>query len=62
MSLSAEHWSERAEEARVQAEQMNDPEAKRMMLAIVAGYEQLAARVEKRERAALKANRKTAGS
>jgi hypothetical protein len=28
------HWRERAEEARAHAQQMTDPEAKRMMLAI----------------------------
>jgi hypothetical protein len=53
MSLSAKHWTERAEEARVQAEQMDDPVAKRTMLSIAAGYEQLAARAEERERAEL---------
>jgi hypothetical protein len=38
-------WS-RAEEARVMAEQMTDPEAKRMMLGVVQTYEKLARRAE----------------
>jgi hypothetical protein len=40
---------------------MNDPEAKRTTLKIAAGYEQLAARAEERERAALKRRGQTAG-
>jgi hypothetical protein len=42
------HWRDRAEEARVHAEQMTDPEAKRMMLEIANGYERLAERVAER--------------
>jgi hypothetical protein len=39
-----QHWRDRAEEARSNAEQLNDPEAKRMML----GIERLAERAEER--------------
>jgi len=45
---NAEHWRNRAEEARVHAEQLTDPEAKRMMLAIAESYEKLAHRAGKR--------------
>jgi hypothetical protein len=37
-----EHWIDRATEARVQAEQMVDPDARQEMLRIVAGYIRLA--------------------
>jgi hypothetical protein len=40
-------WS-RAEETRVMAEQMTDPEAKLMMLGVVQTYEKLAKRAEAR--------------
>ena len=40
-------WS-RAEEARLMAEQMTDPEAKLMMLGVVQTYEKLAKRAEAR--------------
>jgi hypothetical protein len=38
----AEYWRKRAEEIRVQAEQMSKPEYKRDLLDIATGYEQLA--------------------
>jgi len=44
----AAHWRARAEEARVHAEQICDPEARRMMLEIAAGYERIAERAEQR--------------
>jgi hypothetical protein len=44
------HWRNRAEEARVNAEQMSDPESKRMMLEIAEGYLLLAERAERRLR------------
>jgi hypothetical protein len=44
----AKHWRERAEEARVHAEAMTDPEAKRTMLGIAAEYERLAELAEER--------------
>lgn len=45
-----EHWRDRAEEARLRAEQLGDPEARRMMLEIAAGYERIAERAEQRLR------------
>ena len=42
------HWRERASEARAIADQVNEPEAKRMMLEIAQTYEQLAERAEAR--------------
>ena len=46
---SPKYWHERAEEARATAEGMSDPEAKRAMLVIAAGYELIAKRAEARE-------------
>jgi hypothetical protein len=43
-----EHWRERAKRGRALAEQMTDQEAKRIMLSIVPGYENLAKRAEAR--------------
>jgi hypothetical protein len=43
-----EHWRERAEEIRVQAEQMKDPITRQQMFALVEGYERLARRAEER--------------
>jgi hypothetical protein len=42
------HWRKRAEEARAQAEQMTDRDAKQMMLGIAEDYEKLAKRAEER--------------
>jgi hypothetical protein len=39
-----EHWLSRAEEIRTIAEFMNDPEARRIMFDIAAGYDRLAER------------------
>jgi hypothetical protein len=44
----AKHWRERAEEARVHAELISNPEAKRTMLDIAVGYERLARLAEER--------------
>jgi hypothetical protein len=38
----AQHWRNRAKEARAQAEQMSDPQAKQQLLEIASGYERLA--------------------
>ena len=42
------HWLNRAKEARVLAEQIDDPEAKRTMLKIADDYERLAQRAQER--------------
>jgi hypothetical protein len=44
------HWRDHAERARVHAEQMSDPESKRTMLGIAAGYESLSRRADQRLR------------
>ena len=44
------HWRERAEKARVHAEQLTDPDSKGRMLRIAEDYEELAKRAEKRLR------------
>jgi hypothetical protein len=43
-----EHWRQRAEEARVLAEQMNDETSKQMMLRIADDYDKLAVRAAMR--------------
>ena len=53
---SPEHWRQRAEEARVQAEQIDDPEAKRTMLKNADDYERLAQRAQEREAGRLPQN------
>jgi hypothetical protein len=42
----AEHWRTLAAEARARADEMSDPEAKRIMLSIAEGYERLARRAD----------------
>ena len=42
------HWRNRAEEARIRAEQMRDSEPRRMMLEIATEYERLAKKAEQR--------------
>jgi len=46
-----EHWQERAEEARSIAEQLSDPESRRMMLRIAEDYERLATHASRRKKA-----------
>jgi hypothetical protein len=46
---NGKHWQERAQEARVHADQLTDPEAKRMMLGIAESYDRLAKRAEERQ-------------
>jgi hypothetical protein len=46
--FDAQHWLDRAEEARLQAEEMTQPAAKREMLLIAAGYRRLAQHAEER--------------
>jgi hypothetical protein len=43
-----EHWLKRAKEARALAEQMGDPEGKRMMRRVADDYERLAQRAQER--------------
>jgi hypothetical protein len=45
----AAHCYERAEEARVIAENMSTPDARRIMLQVAAGYTRLARRAERKE-------------
>ena len=42
------HWCQLAQEARATAEQLDDPDAKKTMLEIAEGYDQLASSAEKR--------------
>jgi hypothetical protein len=52
--FSSAHWRERAAEARLVAESMSDPDAKRILLEISRGYEQLADGAKRgRERAVM---------
>jgi hypothetical protein len=46
------HWRERAQEARIIAESMNDAESKQRMLGIAKDYERLAERAESRAKTA----------
>jgi hypothetical protein len=46
---NTKHWQERAEEARVHAEQLTDPEAKRMMLEIAESYQRFVKRAQERQ-------------
>lgn len=41
-------WRDRAKEARVQAEQMRDPDARKQMLVVARGYDHLAEAAEQR--------------
>ena len=45
---NAQHWRDRAEEARAHADQMHDETARAMMLGIAEGYEKLARRADER--------------
>jgi hypothetical protein len=44
----AQYWQDRAEEARLQAEEMTHPPARREMLQIAAGYRRLAEHAQER--------------
>ena len=50
--FTAQYWRMKAEEARTLADEMHDQMTRRMMLDIVAGYEQMAVRTEKLEQEA----------
>jgi hypothetical protein len=54
--LSPRQWRDRAEEAHVQADQMRDPVARRMLLAIAENYDQLAEQIEARIRSGVPPN------
>ena len=43
-----QHWLDRAEEMRRLAEDMKEPETRRMMLSIAEGYDKLAKRAKER--------------
>ena len=45
----AKHWRKLAAEARARADEMADPEAKRIMSSIAEGYERLAQRADARK-------------
>ena len=47
--FTAQHWRERAEEARAIADQMTDADARRTMLDIANSYDNLAERAAARE-------------
>src|SRR5258707_434940 len=47
-NYDAEHWRQRAKEARAVADSMNDPQSKEAMLRIAHDYERLAERAEQR--------------
>lgn len=51
--LTAVQWLVRADDARLDAATTNDLQVKRMMLAMAAGYERLAAHVRSLERSGL---------
>jgi hypothetical protein len=55
------HWRNRAEEARVQADQLNEPQARKIMLDAAADYDRLAQRAYERLRA-LREPKKGAGA
>ncbi len=46
--ITSQHWRQRAKEARLQAEQLADPEAKRAMLAVAEAYDKLAVAAERK--------------
>ena len=45
--LRAQHWSDRAEEARLKAADMTDPQARRQMLMIAVEYRRLGGHAER---------------
>ena len=49
--ISPKHWRDRAEEARVLAEDMTDTVSKEMMLRIATDYDRLAKRAQERSTA-----------
>ncbi|MFZ1103411.1 MAG: hypothetical protein WAN86_11310 [Hyphomicrobiaceae bacterium] len=48
MNDDPKHWRQLAQEARASADQLDDPDAKKTMLEIAQGYEQLAVLAEKK--------------
>jgi hypothetical protein len=50
MTMDANYWRGRGQATRVLAEEMTDPVAKSMMLAIGTGYDVLAERIDERAR------------
>jgi len=46
----AQHWRDRAEEARAMADYLGDPTAREAMLQVAVGYDQLAQRATDRKR------------
>ena len=48
--MDTEYWAARAEEARAQAGEMRDPDAKRTLLEIAENYQQLADQAEARRK------------
>jgi hypothetical protein len=48
MTDDSAHWRQRAQQARAEADKMDDPDAKQTLLEIAAAYEQLAVLVERK--------------
>ena len=57
--MDTEYWVARAEEARAQASEMRDPDARRTLLEIAENYQQLAEQAEARRKTGAPNSKKT---